>query len=331
MPTNRFYPAGQSASAEFAFHHWITAYMEAFLSVKPIMRAAGLMEEFPTPGKNYHVHVPRLGLSRPIFQDDGQDWPTSRVQGSEVTGVCTKRGPEGILFDEDDLLETQIPIVTANVSALGRTESLFEDGECARALEDAVAGKSRAPGNAPITGFDNKPIFAPDHPTDPVSGKGKQSNVYNLDLTADAVLQIIQGFRSYVTESGDPVFQEEPQFSLVYPPNLQAQAEKALDREYIAEIVPGSTTAASVSNTAYKRLKPVCVPQLSDVTRWYVAVNNMARKPLARVIFRAMRRFQLGPESDLWKSKQQMKIYSNEKTDCRVVDYRLIATSKKGP
>ena len=36
----------------------------------------------------------------------------------------------------------------------------------------------------------------------------------------------------------------------------------------------------------------------------------------------------LGPESDLWKSKQLMKLYSYEKTHYRLVDWRLIATSK---
>ena len=61
MATNRRYPAGQSVDAEYAFHHWLTLYMQALGSVEPQLKRAGIMEEAPTPGKNYHVPLPPLG------------------------------------------------------------------------------------------------------------------------------------------------------------------------------------------------------------------------------------------------------------------------------
>lgn len=329
MATNRIYPAGQAAQAEFAFHQWMTLYYDAYMNAaSPQLRAMKLLEEAATPGRNYHVSIPPLGTGDTVEQEDGQDWPAAFMQGAEVVGKVRKRGPRGLIFSEDDLLEDKLPLANANVTALGRSEKLFEDKEAARHLEDAVAGNDRVTGAA-IVGHDNQPIFSAAHPIDPVKGAGSglQTNTFALKLTPDNVLAIISNFRALKTESNDPIFTEEAGFCLLAPPALQSDAEKCLDREIISEAV-GANAAGSVTNLMYKRAGLCILPQLTDPQRWYIAINNMMRKPFLRVVFRSLQRYQLGPESDLWKTKQMMKIYSNEKTDYRIVDWRLIATSK---
>lgn len=317
MATNRRYPAGQSVDAEYAFHHWLTLYMQAYGSVEPQLKRAGIMEEAPTPGKNYHVPLPPLGTGEDVELEDGQEWPAGFQASGEVKGVTTKKGPKGLIFSEDDLLETNLPTVNANVMALGRAEKLFEDKLGARALEAALT----------TTGVDNVALISTLHLQDPRdANSAKQSNSYNMALSPDAILEMAAGFRKLKTESGDPVFGEDVKFTVVVPPSLQPDAEKSLDRQIVGEAL--GVAGAGVTNVAYKKAAMLVVPQLTDASRWWMVVNNMARKAILRVVFRAMQRFQLGPESDLWKSKQMMKIFSNEKSAYRVVDYRLIASSK---
>lgn len=327
MATNRTYPAGQATGAEYAFHQWMTLYYDAYMTTaSPQLRTMGLLEEAPTPGRNYHVSIPPLGTGDTVEQEDGQEWPAAFMQGAEVVGKVRKRGPRGLNFTEDDLLEDKLPLANANVTALGRAEKLFEDKEAARAMEAAIAGTDPVT-KLPIVGHDNQPIFSAAHPIDPVKGNGTQTNLFTLALTPDNLLTVISNFRSLKTESNDPIFTEEAGFCLVVPPSQMANAEKCLDRQIIAEAV-GSNAAGSVTNLMYKRAGLCVLPQLTDTGRWYVAINNMMRKPILRVVFRSLLRFQLGPESDEWKKRQMMKIYSNEKTDYRLVDWRLIAASK---
>jgi hypothetical protein len=317
MGSNRRYPAGQSVDAEYAFHHWMTLYMMGYDSVEPQLKRAGIMEEAPTPGKNYHVPIPPLGTGEDVELEDGQEWPAGFQVSGEVKGAVVKKGPKGLVFTEDDLLETNLPTVSANVMALGRSEKLYEDKRGARALEAGLT----------VTGVDNVPIISTQHLQDPRdTNSPKQVNSYNLALSPDAVLQVAAGFRKLKTESGDPVFGEDTKFTLMVPPSLQPDAEKTLDRQIVGEAL--GVAGAGVTNVAYKKAALLVVPQLTDATRWWMVVNNMARKAILKVTFRAMQRFQLGPESDLWKSKQMMKIFSNEKTDYRLVDYRLVASSK---
>lgn len=310
----RFYPAGQAANAEFAFHTWLSLYQQAFNSVSPVLPGSGLMEESGTPTKNYHVSVPPLSLGDTVVEIDGNEWPASAVQQYEVTGLTVKNGPKGLFMTEDDLLEDRIGVVNANVEALGRAKRLFSDKMGAAAL---VAGLT-------ATGFDNQTIFSTTHSRDPIAGAGTQSNLYTLALTPDNLLTVMQGFLSLVGENGDPIFSGGvmPEFTLIHPVALKSDAEKIVDRMMITDAV------GSVSNIAYKRCKTVCLPQLSDASRWYLAVNNLARKPILRVVFKDMTDVKMGPESDLWKSKQMMKLYSYEKSHYRLVDWRLIATSK---
>lgn len=317
----RMYPSGQAASAEYAFHTWLMSYMTGFGEVNPVLAAAGLMETSSTPTRKYHVPIPPLGISDIVDGDeaeDGKEWPAKGIQSSEIEGACRPRGIAGLEMTEDDLLETKVPVVSANMTALGRQEKLFEDKMGARALELGVTT---------TTASDGKLIFAVDHYIDPVAKTGKQSNSYKGGISPDKILEIIAGFRALKTEGGDPVYPEEAQFSLVVPPALQPDAERSLDREYVAEAV-GAAAAASVKNVSYKRAGLVILPQLVDPQRWFVAATNLPRKAIARILFRALMRFQLGPESDLWKSKRKMKVYANEKSDYRLVDWRLIATSK---
>lgn len=309
----RFYPAGQSANAEFAFHSWLTLYMQAYGSAEPILMREGLMEEVPTATKAYHVPVPPLSLGDAIEKEDGNDWEASFMQSSEVTGTTVKQGPKGLQFTEDDLREDKLPIANANVTAWGRAVRLFSDKKGAAALEAGLTA----------TGFDNQTIFATTHAKDPVKGASTNVNKYDLGLTPSNLNKVCGGFYTLQAENKDPIFQSDDlQFSLVVPTQLKPVAEEALDRQYITDSV------GTVSNIAYKKAKLVVLPQLTDASRWYVAINNLARKPILRVVFRPMQMFKLGPESDLWKSKQLMKMYANEKTQHQLVDWRLIATSK---
>lgn len=310
----RFYPAGQQTNAEFAFHTWLSLYNQAFNSISPVLMGSGLMEQRSTPTKNYHVPVSPLSLGDTVVEIDGNEWPASFVQSTEVTGVTVKRGPKGLQMTEDDLLEDQIGVVNANVEAMGRAKRLFSDKLGAAALEAGLTA----------TGFDNQTIFATTHSRDPIAGAGTQSNLHTLALTPDNLLTVLQGFESLVAENGDPIFSggQMPEFTLVHPVALKTDAEKVVDRMLITDAV------GSVTNIAYKRVKTVCLPQLTDTSRWYVAINNLARKPILRVVFKEMADVKMGPESDLWKSKQMMKLFSYEKSHYRLVDWRLVATSK---
>ncbi len=311
---SRIYPAGQSASAEFAFHNWLGLYMEGYASVNPILAAEGLMEETVTRGKNYHVTVPPLAMGDTVEEADGNDWPASFMQGAEVKGTIGKaRGPRGLEFTEDDLLEDAIPLANANVTAHAQAVKMFPDKMGALALE----------GGLTATGFDNRPIFDTTHAKDPVKGASTNVNSYNLGMSPGNVRKVIAGFYQLKAENNDPIFANANlSFSLIVPTQLKPDAEDIVDRMYVSD---GTTT---VSNTAYKVAKLVVVPQLTDPARWYVAINNLRRKPILRVQFRAMKRFELGPTSDLWNGKRMMKMYSNEKADYKLVDWRLLATSK---
>lgn len=310
----RLYPAGQAANAEFAFHSWLMLYNQAFNSVSPVLMGSGLMEQASTQGKNYHVPIPPLALGDTVTEIDGNEWPASFIQSAEVTGTTLKRGPKGLQMTEDDLLEDRIGMVNANVEAMGRSKRLFSDKLGAAALEAGLTA----------TGHDNEIIFSTTHSRDPIAGAGTQSNSHSLALTPDNLLTVLQGFQTLVAENGDPIFAggQMPEFTLIHPVGLKTDAEKVVDRMMITDAV------GSVTNITYKRVKTVCLPQLTDASRWYVAVNNLARKPILRVVFKDMTDVKLGPESDLWKSKQLMKLYSYEKTHYRLVDWRLIATSK---
>lgn len=311
----RFFPAGQSANAEFAFHSWLSLYQEGYDSARPILMSSGLMEEATTATKQYHVPVPPLSLGDVVEEIDGNEWPASFVQGAEVTGVTVKHGPKGLIITEDDLREDRIGMVNANVRAMGRAVRLFGDKKGAQALESGVTT---------TTGFDGKLIFAADHPRDPVKAVGAQSNVFALPLTPDNLLAVISNFPKLQAENKDPVFSGmDLSYSLIVPPALQIDAEKTVERTMI-----GDAAGASVNNVAYKRARLVVLPQLTDATRWYVAIDNLARKPLLRVVFKDMEQVRQGPESDLWKAKQLMKISNYEKTHYRLVDWRLVATSK---
>jgi hypothetical protein len=310
---SRFYPAGQAANAEFAFHTWLGLYQDGYDAAKPILTGSGLLEESNTSGKNYHVSVPPLSLGDVVEEIDGNEWPASFIQQMEVTGAVIKHGPKGLTMTEDDLREDRIGTVNANVRALGRAKRLFADKKGAQALERGLTD----------TGFDTRPIFAANHFLDPVAAKGSQSNLFSLPLTPDNLLAVLSNFSKLQAENKDPVFVGmDLSYSLVVPTALQTDGEKVVDRMMITD------TVGSVTNIAYKRAKLVVLPQLTDATRWYVAIDSLARKPLLRVVFQDMTDVRLGPESDLWKSKQMMKLYSYEKSHYRLVDWRLVATSK---
>jgi len=313
---SRVYPSGQRADAEFAYHTWLTLYNGAYAAAKPIMRKLGLLEATTTRTKSYHVTIPPVALGEEVEETtDGNDWPTSGIQGSEVKGTIKKQGPKGLHLTEDDLMEDVIGAANARVQALGRAKAFWEDRK----------GTATLQGGLTQIGADNKAIYAADHPWDAITTKGVQSNTYGEGLNPDGLHKVCAGFADVRAENGDPFFGDdaELEFVLAVPAALKADAEKATGREFVGE------AGAGVSNVAYRMARLAVLPRLTDPTRWFVAVTNMTRKAVLKVEFRAMQDFRRGPESDLWKSKQVMTLTCNEKSDYLIPDWRLVATSKR--
>lgn len=313
---SRIYPAGQAANAEFAFHTWLTLYMQAYTKAKPKLRAMGLLEDARSSTKKYHITLPPVALGKEVEEIDGNEWVTSGIQLAEITGTCVKQGPMGLHFTEEDLLEDKIPAANARSEALARAAAYFEDRKGTKALENGVTT---------TTGHDNKLIFATDHPIDPVAGGSTQSNKHTLALTTDNCHDVANHFVTFQAENGDPFYGDidsELELALIVPSALKSTGEKILDRQFIGE------AGAGVSNVAYKIAEMVVLPRLTDNLRWYMAVRNLPRKLITRVVFMERVRRMLGPGSDLWESKQIMKIFEYERTDYRISDYRLVQTSK---
>lgn len=312
---SRVYPAGQRADAEFAYHTWLTLFNNAQVGAKPIMRKEGLMESVSTRTKAYHIPIPPLSLGGDVEEkEDGNEWPSSGIEGGEIKGATKKRGPLGAHFTEDDLIEDVIGAANARAMALGRARMYFEDRMGTKAIDAAWTQ----------LGSDNKAILAVDHPVDRVGGTGAQINLFTGPITPDNVHKMAAAFSTFRAENGDPVYGDASELELVlwHPPALRADAEKATGREIVGE------AGAGVTNMAYKIARPVCLPRLTSARRWGLAVVNANRKLVLQVVHRSMQDFRLGPESDLWKQRQVMKIYCNEKTDYVIPDWRVIVGSE---
>lgn len=302
--------------------------MSGYNDANPILRTAGILEDFSTPVPNYHVPVPPLGVGGIWVGQDRQDWPTVDPQVYELEGKVLKLGPKGITATEDDLYEARIKAIAASMNALGRQEKLFEDYFSAYIIEQGFKPNVTINGKLiNLLGFDSLPIFHDRHPFDPIRLNAFLGNSFNLKLTPDNALKVKTNFSKVKDESGNPVFAGQPiEVALIVPANLEGEVEKVCERMYIAEVT--GVTGGGVSNVMYKKAKPVVLTQLTDDYRWYMAVLNRPRKPMARIVMRPMQRKTLGPGTYQYEKTQNMDVFSYEKASYRQVDWRMWATSK---
>lgn len=312
---NVFYPAGQSVAADAAFTDWLRIREEAFKSATPMLKSWGIMDERTTMERVYYQPVGPVALGEDVTIADGDPMPTGGIQGYHLTGTCVKRGVKGLRLMEEDRLQSRIPYTNMNVQAYGRAEKLYEDKKGIQALQ---AGTTQ-------TGFDNVAFFSTSHPRDPLKpGVNLQSNSFTLALTPDNLATVIATVLDWEAENGDPLWSGiEPEFMLLVPPALRAQAHKAVDRENVVE------GGAAVENISKGAAEVKVIKQLkSDPTRWYLVIKNAGTKPLCRVVYRPRQRFDLGPGSDLFQKTQIVELASNEWTDYRTWDWRTAVTSK---
>jgi hypothetical protein len=329
---SRVVPSERHIDEQYAWTSWLTAYENGLKQVKPKCRSAGILGDLPTATPNFRIPIPPLGSGQDTEGEDGNDWMTDDPRVYFVSGLAFKQGLRGLRFRELDLYENYVAARRMNAIAYGRSEVLWEDRKVAECLELGFKPSVRVKeGIRELTVMDGKPVFAKDHPFDPINDpsgdKGSYTNTFDLALTPDNFLKVRDNFYSIKDEIGNQIFDDDDvKFVLVVPPFLKSDAQKVLDRERISDV---QTFGSSVDNIAYKQAQLLVLPQLKDRLRWYVLVVNQTIEPVVRIGLKPMTRIEIGPNSDLWKRKQLMKWFSYERADYRIVDARLVATSRR--
>lgn len=292
-----------------AFHAWETDYMMAYDGAEPVCFAAGLTERVTGHGEFYHLPVPPTGFGEIVTLVDGQTHPAKKPQGAMVDGKHETRGPVAVIVGKTDLASDRIGLVTANVKAMANDAKLMPDFLSARALELGTTQLS----------FDRRPVFDTAHPRNPITGAGPNMvNIYNEAFDVPGIIKVTNGVRSIRGESGNPVVQN-PIFGLVVPSEMSGELELLTELERVAN---------GGSNYAYKRFRPIVLPRLTNPKRYYVVVLNGPVRPVRYSVLIPGETSVLGPESELWKDKRQMKWEYTECSDAMIADWRVIAMSE---
>lgn len=291
-----------------AFDVWSTDYMTAYQGAQPIAISSGLTERVTGASERYHLPIPPSGVGEIVELEDGESHPAQKPQGYMVDGVHKTRGPKAILVGQKDLASDKIGNITANVKAMGNDAGMMPDYMSALALQNGLTQLS----------FDRKPVFAVDHPRDPINGKGgPHPNLFNETFDVPGLIKITNAVRSYRGEGNNPVV-ANPIFGIVVPTELQGELEVLVDLERIAN---------GGSNYAYKRYKPIVLSRLTDPKAFYVVVLNGPVRPVRYSVLTPGYTAILGPESELFKDKRQMKFEYSETSDALIADWRVIAKS----
>ena len=328
----------EQIDAEYAWVTWITAFQTGMASAKPVLRNAGILGDQPTTTENYRIPLPPLGVGDDEEGTDGNEWGVVAPQTYQVEGLVRKIGPKGLKFVENDLYENRVSAISMNMVAQGNTLGMWEDRQVAHTVlgESGFKTEERTKaGIRKLTCSDGEPLFSRKHRYNPLyqdkvpSGDSNlTSNIWDLPLTPDALLEIEAWFGSIKDEVGNPVFgNTELKLALVVPTRLKSDANKAVKRRLVGEYQGGG--GAAVDNVAFDIAEPIVLAQLRDPARWYVVVTNMAIKPVYRIGLKAMTPKEVGPGSDTWELKQVMKRWYYERADYRAFEWRLWATSKR--
>lgn len=329
----RVVPNGKQVDEQYAWTSWLLAYENGLKEVKAQCRAAGILGDMSTGTPDFKIPLPPLGSGEDVTGADGNEWLTNDPRTYFISGLAYKQGMKGLRFRERDLFENYVQARRMNAMAYGRTEVLYEDRRTAECLQLGFEQNVMTEeGIADLRGPDDRPIFGVMHPFDFIkkqTGRGHEfANTFPLALTPDNVLHIRDNFAGILDEVGNPVFSDmELEFVLIFPAKLKTDAEKCLNREFIGEFQ--SFGGASVNNIAYKMARPLCLRQLRDPSRWYLVIINQPMRPVIRVGLQPFKRIEIGPNSDMWRTKQIMKWFSYERATYRMVDPRLVATSKR--